>query len=84
MWLLPWLRRGALAPYSKRGRSFTSMRGAPASGRTRRTSCTGRNIRPRAEKRGAKSVISMALPRSSHWRVTSTAVLGRYCCSLRA
>ena len=60
------------------------MRGVPAIARTRRTSICGRNMRPPRSKRGQKSVTSTAEPFELKRRVTSTAVLPRYSCSLRS
>ena len=75
---------GGSRPQSKRGRSTTRMRGEPDSSLTRRISVVGRNMRPRFQKRGARSVTSMPCPCSSYRRVRSTAVLGSYSCSERA
>jgi hypothetical protein len=60
---------------SRRAAAATRTRGmCPASGRTRRTSCAGRNMRSWWMKRGAKSQISMPWPCASHSCVRSTAV----------
>ena len=53
------------ARFRERGRSSTRMRGEPRSSFTRRTSVSGRKVRPRLQKRGAKSVTSIAWPRRS-------------------
>ena len=83
-WLLPRVISGVAVPHSPRGRTTKRTRGCPTSGRTRRTSCDGRNARSRRMKRGQKSTTSMPSPVASNRRVRKTAVLGSYACSDRA
>ncbi len=75
-WVLPRVTCGLCRPQSKRGRSTTRMRGVPPSTRTRRISVSGRKVRLRLQKRGAKSLISMPWPWRSYRRVRRMAVLG--------
>ena len=49
---------GSVVPQSNRGRTRIRTRGQPSSGRMRRMIICGRKLRPRASKRGQKSVIS--------------------------
>ena len=67
---------GRVRPQSKRGRISTRIRGDPDNTLTRRISVSGRNMRPRLKKRGAKSVISMPWPCVSNKRVLRMAVFG--------
>ena len=74
--MLPWVTVGLARPQSNLGRSSTRMRGDPESTFTRRMSVSGRKVRPRLQKRGARSVTSMPWPLRSYMRVRSTAVFG--------